>query len=339
MAKNDEKTAVAKKQQTVTLPRQLVDTVFDKIKAFKSRGKLLIPDNYSAENAMNAAWLQLLETYDKNKRPVLEVCTKATIANSLFNMVIQGLNPVKNQCYFIAYASALTMMPSYLGNISMALRVDSDLKKIVALVVYTADSFEYEYVLGEVVIKEHGQKLANIDKNKIVAAYALAITHDDKVKYTDLMTFDDIKQSWKQSRNYPFDNKGNLKPDSTHDKFPAKMSERTVINRLCKRIIGSSDDTNLVKHAAEIVEQENAQLIAQQEVEEMGNTGEVIDIQPKAQEKVQPKAEEKVQPKAEPEPELESEEMTEAEKEEIMRAEMEAEMNLNDQRGGPGPGF
>jgi recombination protein RecT len=304
------------------IPVQLADTVLKKIQAFKKDGKLLIPDNYVAENAMNAAWLQLLETVDKNKRPVLEACTKATIANSLFNMVIQGLNPVKQQCYFIAYGTALTMMPSYLGNISMALRVDGDLKKIVAVVVYAGDKLEYEYVLGEVVFHEHRQILSNVDRTKIDAAYALAITHDDKVKYTDLMSFDDIKQSWKQSRNYPFDNKGNLKPDSTHGKFTAKMSERTVINRLCKRIIGSSDDTNLVKHAAKIVDEENVKLIAQQEVDELANTGDIVDIQTAAEAEAPEGPPQEVQAPPEPEPD----EITEAEKEEIMRAEMAAEM-------------
>lgn len=38
---------------------------------------------------------------DKNRKPALTVCTKDSIANSLLDMVVQALNPVKKQCYFI----------------------------------------------------------------------------------------------------------------------------------------------------------------------------------------------------------------------------------------------
>lgn len=331
----------------LTVKEETVDLVEKKIAAFTREGKLLIPENYSPENAMKSAWLQLIDTLDKNKKPVLQVCTKATIANALFSMVISGLNPVKKQCYFIAYGTTLTMMPSYQGNKAMALRVDPDLKKIVALTVYAADDFSYEYVMGELVIGPHRQILANIDKTKIVAAYAMAITHENTQKYADLMQWEDIKQSWKQSRNYPFDNKGNLKPDSVHAKFTAAMCERTVINRLCKNIIGSSDDKNLIKQAMEIIDDEQAKAIAQEEADEKANQGDIIDVKSepdkaKPAKKAKPQTTEKkpvqdpVEEKADPEPE--TKEMSEAEKEEIRLEEMAAaEKEMNHQGAGKPP--
>ena len=62
----------------------IADQVLQKIEGFVKDGGLRLPENYSVANNMKSAWLVLQETTDRNNKPALEVCTKATIANALF---------------------------------------------------------------------------------------------------------------------------------------------------------------------------------------------------------------------------------------------------------------
>ena len=102
------------------IKKDTVDVVAAKIRQFQERGELQLPPNYSAENAMKAAWLELQEVKDKEDRPALSVCTRDSIANALLRMAVQGLNPAKNQCYFVAYGKKLVLMRSYFGSMHVA---------------------------------------------------------------------------------------------------------------------------------------------------------------------------------------------------------------------------
>lgn len=89
-------------QQNISIvQKDVVDTVLSKIKDFEEAGELKLPANYSAANALKSAWLILQETKDRNDKPALVVCTKESVANALLDMVVQGLSPMKKQCYFI----------------------------------------------------------------------------------------------------------------------------------------------------------------------------------------------------------------------------------------------
>ena len=95
----------------------IIESTERRIGELVDEGMLHLPPNYSAANALRAAWLILQETVDKNKKPVLETCTRASIANSLLSMVVQGLDPNRNQAYFIAHGTALTLRRSYFGTL------------------------------------------------------------------------------------------------------------------------------------------------------------------------------------------------------------------------------
>jgi len=227
--------------------RDVVDVVAGKIREFQESRELRLPDDYSPDNAMKSAWLILQGTTDKDNKPVLQICTKDSIANSLLDMVVQGLNPSKKQGYFIAYGDKLTFQRSYFGTMAVAKQVDETIQDIIPEVVYEGDVFKYRLERGKKVITEHEQSLENINGKKIKAAYCIIVDQDGQVKKTEIMTFDEIKQAWKQSKMHPVDDKGNVKAGSTHDKFTAEMSKRTVVNRACKPIINSSSDSNLFK--------------------------------------------------------------------------------------------
>ena len=56
--------------------KSIADNVLNRVKAFEETGMINVPKDYSAPNALRAAWLILLETKTLDKRPVLEACTK-----------------------------------------------------------------------------------------------------------------------------------------------------------------------------------------------------------------------------------------------------------------------
>ena len=129
------KTEEKQSQTPATIDRTLADAVLKKVQIFTANKDLRLPPDYSPENALKSAWLILLETKDSNKKPVLEVCTKESIANSLLKMVLLGLNPLKSQCDFITYGDKLSCDPSYFGNIALARR-HGGVKDIFATIIY-----------------------------------------------------------------------------------------------------------------------------------------------------------------------------------------------------------
>lgn len=219
--------------------------VLNKVTAYRQNGELCLPPNYSPENALKAAMLTLETVLDKNKRPALQICTKSSVALALLDTVVQGLDPGKKQCYYIVYGDKLTMQRSYFGDMHLAKSKNPDIFDIYADVVYEADEFEYRKKRGRTEIVTHNQKLGNVDKNKIIAAYC-TVEYKDGRENTTIMTMDEIKQAWSMSKSYPIDEKGNIKANSTHGRFTADMAMKTVIRKACKPLINSSDDSTLV---------------------------------------------------------------------------------------------
>ncbi len=256
--------------------KETIDLVTTRVKDFQAKGDLILPANYSAENALKSAWLILQETQDKDYKPVLESCSKVSIANALLSMVVQGLNPDKKQCYFIAYGKKLTMQRSYFGSMAIAKSVNPDIEEIYADVVYKNDIFEYEKIKGKTIVTSHKQKLENISKDSIIAAYCTILYKSGKEEST-IMTLDQIKQAWKQSKMNPVDANGNIKAGSTHDKFTAEMCLKTVINKACKPIINSSDDSNLMVKFAKQCENDMRDAEVEEEISNNANR-EFIDI-------------------------------------------------------------
>lgn len=268
------------------MKKGVVDVVADRVRAFRDNGEINFPANYSPENAMKSAWLILQDTKNKDNKPALDVCAVDSVANALLDMVVQGLNPAKKQCYFIVYGNKLTMQRSYFGSMVVAKSVNSHIEDIVADVVYEKDVFKYQKKRGKTIITEHQQELENIDKAKIICAYA-TIIYKDGSEESVIMTMSQIKMAWAQSKVTVFDEKGNLKKNGTHEKFTEEMAKKTVINRACKMVINSSDDGNLLVRAYKQTADENTEIRVAEEIGEKANriplnvdleTGEIIEV-------------------------------------------------------------
>lgn len=229
----------------------VVEQVLDRIERFQTDGALKLPANYAVENHMKSAWLILQATKDKDNRPVLDCCTRDSIANAVFDMVLQGLSVSKNQGYFVAYGNRLEFQRSYFGTVALAKRAGGIKTEPVANVIYEGDEFVYSIDPNTARIKivKHEQKIDNIDNNKIKAAYALVTLNDGSVQVT-IMSMQQIRAAWQQ---------GPMKGNSpAHKNFTEEMAKKTVIGRACKMIINSSDDAWLYEDKHDEMDVDNA---------------------------------------------------------------------------------
>lgn len=228
MEKKDEKTSIQKFEN-------ISEQVLSRIEQFQKDGSMILPKNYSVENHMKSAWLALQEVEDKDHHKALQICTKESIANSLLDMVLQGLSVSKKQGYFIVYGNKLIFQRSYFGTIALAKRAGGMVSEPVANVIYDGDDFLYEIdpKTAKVSIIKHSQKLENIDNSKIKGAYALVTLADGTTQVT-IMSMQQIRAAWGQGAT-----KGN---SPAHKNFAEEMAKKTVIGRACKAIINSSDD-------------------------------------------------------------------------------------------------
>ncbi|MGE5353999.1 MAG: recombinase RecT [Acidobacteriota bacterium] len=266
-----------KQTTAITLQEKtLADSVLNKVMDLEKGGGLNLPANYSAANALKSAWLILQNTLDKDKKPVLQTCTKESIANALLDMVIQGLSPVKKQCYFIAYGTQLTLSRSYHGTVACLKRLNG-IENVYANCIYENDEFEYEIDLNTGLIKilKHKQAFENIDPTSIKGAYAV-IVRTNLPPYVGIMNMKQIRAAWNQGAA-----KGN---SGAHQNFSDRMCRKTVMNRTCNDFLNTSDDSDLligaINNTKDFDELPNTPYVeeaVEQEIKENANK-EVIDI-------------------------------------------------------------
>lgn len=217
--------------------KTITDTVLNRVNKMQSEGSLQIPENYSPENALKSAYLKLLETKTRDNKPVLQACSQESIANSLLEMVVQGLNPMKNQGYFIAYGKQLTFSRGYLGTVSITKRLPG-VKDVKGYPVYKDDEFETEFdlITGSLKVKKYTPNVKSRDPKNLIGAFALIIG-DEEILSMEYMDMAQIRKAWNQGAT-----KGN---SPAHKNFPDQMAVRTVINRACKMYASTSDDSDL----------------------------------------------------------------------------------------------
>ncbi len=267
---------LAKKKENIT------ELVLQRVIEKQMDGSIHLPNNYSAQNAIMGAYLKLQEIKDKSGNSVLTTCTQPSIANALMNMVVQGLNPNKEQCYFIPYGKSLTLQRSYLGTIAVTKRIDG-VKDVKGYAVYKDDKFKlgFDVLTGKQILKEF-ESSTNKNEKDLIGAFALIIG-EDEILHVEYMTMDQVKKAW---------NQGQMKGNSgAHKNFPDQMAIKTVINRACKTYAKTSDDSGLITSilaqqtdeevSTEIAANANVEILEADEVEDATyideDTGEVIE--------------------------------------------------------------
>lgn len=251
--------------------KNIVDQVEERVKQLQESDSIRFPSNYSPENALKSAWLILQETKTGKKtgyQPVLNYCTKNSIANALLDMVVQGLNPQKKQGYFLSYGQTLVFQRSYFGTMAVTKNV-AGAKTIDAAVIYEGDTVDYEIINGRIANLKHKQQFGNLDK-EILGAYC-TITFGEGEVYIELMTIKEIRTAWSKSQSWNNGQEVEAK-GSVHEEFTQEMAKKTVINRACKKFLNSSNDASVMMQTISHDEDE-----VQQEIEDNAN-GEVLDM-------------------------------------------------------------
>lgn len=217
----------------VEVKKDISAQVLAKVESFQKSGELVLPKDYIVENALKSAYIILSDP----KNNLIEKCDKSSVAEALLKMVVYGVSPIKKQCYFIPYGQKLECSISYAGNIAIAKRY-GNLKSIKANAIFEGDEFEFEVdaMTGRRKITKHKQSLDSIGSTTLKGAYAVYELKDGSVD-VEIMNIKQIQAAWGQGGS-----KGN---SPAHTKFPDQMGCKTVINRACKLLISSSDDSIL----------------------------------------------------------------------------------------------
>lgn len=217
--------------------RQITDIVLNKVSDMQANGALELPKNYSAPNALKSAYLVIATPDKKTGKSLVQTCTTESVSTALLDMVVQGLNPSKKQCYFIPYGNQLTLVRSYLGTIALTKRV-LGVEDVKGYAVYNDDVFKMGFDLkrGVKTIKEYIPTSEPKSEN-IIGAFAMVIGKDD-ILHVEYMSMEQIKTAW---------NQGQMKGGSpAHRNFTDQMAIKTVINRACKIYASSRDDSDIV---------------------------------------------------------------------------------------------
>lgn len=244
------------------MEKNLADNVQNRVLELTNKGRLNLPKNYSVGNALSSAWLIIQDLKDENNKPALEVCTKESIANALLEMAILGLNPVKKQGYFIVYGNRLGWFTSYFGKCASIKRLKGIETEPIGTIIYEGDNVEIGYnELGEEIVLSHKTTWENKLKNNRVGAYATVIANG--IKRSALMTKTEIKESWLK----------NPSPSNKRDHvdFEGEFMKRTVINRLVKMILQTSNDDDLLAETMIKNEDEMYDAIQQDYIETTAN--------------------------------------------------------------------
>ena len=229
---NETTTAAPQTSELTKASKDLAASVNNRINAMAANGEIQVAPNYSPANSIKFAVLKIQNDEKLSK------CSEHSKANALLSMVVQGLNPIKAQCYFIPYGTEVQLQPSYFGKMAIAMRTGLLAAPPKAHVIYADDTFEYtvDVETGNVKVTKHEQRITNIDNSKIVGAYATT-RFKDGTSDTTVMNMKQIEAAW---------NQGQMKGKSgAHNNFREEMAKKTVIGRALKNVINSSDDAYL----------------------------------------------------------------------------------------------
>lgn len=199
-----------------------------KIQEYQDMG-LVLPTGFSPANSLKKARF-ILNDMKVNGKPVLQVCSQASIVQCLLESVTKGLSYDEMQIYFIPRNGVMTNMESVYGRIVRAKRASKNYKPIVGYV-HEGDEFEFgvDVETGVTKIKKHETKLENLDK-PIIAAYAYVTDNDGNTEVT-IMTKREWLTSWKKSPN----------GCAVAKEFEKDMIFRTIVKKSTKALVNSTN--------------------------------------------------------------------------------------------------
>jgi recombination protein RecT len=210
-------------------PTKVEEIALAKIQEYQEAG-LVLPPNFNPTNSLKKARF-ILNDMKVNGKPVLEVCSQASIVQCLLESVTKGLSYDEMQIYFIPRNGVMTNMESVYGRILRAKRASKNYRPVVGYV-HEDDEFEigHDINTGATIIKKHETKLENLDK-PIIAAYAYVTDNDGNTDVT-IMTKREWLTSWKKSPN----------GCAVAKEFEKDMIFRTIVKKSTKSLVNSNNN-------------------------------------------------------------------------------------------------
>ncbi len=233
----DKSLQAAQPQSIAEISKEVQESVTASVTALVENEKMTLPQGYSVSNAIRKAILVITnDVKSKDGVPAIKFCKKGSIAQSILDMVVQGLMPERKQGYFIVYGDSLTFQRSYFGTVAALKRAAPEVYKVVAGVIYEKDTPEYSVTkFNQTYVSALIADPLN-DRGKPVGGYCTIYDRDANVLDGVVMKWEQIQTSWHQSRNF--------KQGGVHDKFPEEMAKRTLISRACKMMLNTSIKPN-----------------------------------------------------------------------------------------------
>ena len=216
-------------EQALVKSDKVEEIALAKIQEYQDAG-MVLPPNFNPANSLKKARF-ILNDMKVNGKPVLEVCSQASIIQCLLESVTKGLSYDEAQIYFIPRNGVMTNMESVYGRILRAKRASKNYKPIVGYV-HECDVFEIGHNLetGSTIIKKHETSLENLDK-PIIAAYAYVTDNDGNTEVT-IMTKREWLTSWKKSPN----------GCAVAKEFEKDMIFRTIVKKSTKSLVNANNN-------------------------------------------------------------------------------------------------
>lgn len=282
-------------KDSLSVESNISDAVLNQVNTLTSENRLITPKNYVAANALQSAFLMISQKYPAALQCEVGSKEYLSLQQTLLEMVTMGLNPMKNQCYFIPRGNVLTLFKSYFGDVAAA-KNSGLIKDVRAVVIYKDDNVEVAVENGRRIVKSHTTAFGNED-GEIKGAYCVVEKTNGELEYT-IMTKKELDRAWAQT--------------STHDSkfqkgFPQEAAKRTVIRRAIKLLMNSSTDESLVVEAYNHITSQEYN-----ENDDVDNTI-TIQVEPVAEEKKETKKATKKAEKKVEEPKIEVVEEVKAE--------------------------
>lgn len=174
-----------------------------------------------------------------------------------------GLDFMNGEAFLIPYGSTLNFMPSYKGMIKLCIKYSSrPINTIYAKIVRQGDEFIEEIVNGQPSVTFRPQAFNNAP---MIGCFAVCLYKDGGMIY-EVMSKDDVEQCKRSSKS----------KNSPAWSFYSEMAKKTVLRRLAKSIPLDMDERTASAMNAGLEIETDPAVIAQRQVEEHGNTEELI---------------------------------------------------------------
>lgn len=209
---------------------------------------ITLPTNYDVQASMKSLYLMCVSSPQGN---LIEKCTPTSIEQSIRQVLLEGLQPHKKQCYPVPMGDKLTILRSYQGAKRVAYNNGDVVRgSIRSQVIYKNDKF-VDRLLNDArrIIVKHEQAPFGERSDEIIGAYATFQKRvGDRIVFDmELMTIKEIQASWAMSRT----------SGTVHKQFPHEMCCKTVEARACKKLYSWTDENVRVYEATGSVDVAN----------------------------------------------------------------------------------